>query len=70
MRSYILADYHPTNAKEFEILGRALCGCNGVTISDDGGIVNGYGYTRKRSYSNADWRANELIDDAIKNLKK
>ena len=70
MRSYILADYHPTNAKEFEILGRALCGCNGVTILDDGWIRNGYGCTRRRSYSNADWRANELIEDAIKNIKK
>ena len=70
MRKYILADYHPTNAKEFEILGRALCGCNGVTILDDGGVMNGYGYTRRRSYSNADWRASELIDYAIKNLKK
>ena len=70
LRKYILADYHPTNAKEFEILGRALCGCNGITILDDGGIMNGYGYARGRKYSNADWRANELIDDAIKNIKK
>lgn len=70
MRSYILADYHPTNAKEFEILGRALCGCNGVTILDDGGVMNGYGYTRRRSYSNADWRAIELIDESIRHLKK
>lgn len=70
LRDFILGTYHPTNAKEFEILGRALCGCNGITILDDGGIMNGYGYTRGRKYSNADWRANELIDDAIKNLKK
>lgn len=70
MRSYIFTVYRPTNAKEFEILGRALCGCNGITILDDGGIMNGYGYARGRKYSNADWRANELIDDAIKNLKK
>jgi hypothetical protein len=32
--------------------------------------MNGYGYARGRKYSNADWRANELIDDAIKNIKK
>lgn len=70
LRKYILVDYQPTNAKEFEILGRALCGCNGITILDDGGIMNGYGYTLGRKYSNADWRANELINDAIKNIKK
>ena len=70
LRDFILGTYHPKNAKEFEILGRALCGCNGINILDDGGIMNGYGYARGRKYSNADWRASELIDDAIKNLKK
>lgn len=70
MRSYIFTVYHPTNAKEFEILGRALCGCNGVALLDDGGVMNGYGYKHRRKYSDADWRAIELIDESMRHLKK
>lgn len=67
-RGYILDHCRATNAKDYEIAGRALCGCSAITFYDDGSILNGYGYLH-RTYSNADWRASELIDEAIREYK-
>lgn len=71
LQGYILENYHPTNAKEFEILGRAVVGCGGIALFDDGSILNAYGYIKsaRRHYSNADWRASELIDEALNSYK-
>lgn len=65
LQQTILNDYKPTNAKEFEILGRALSACRGIAILDDGSI---YYTITKRNYTNADWRASELINEAIKQI--
>ena len=67
-QEYILNSYKPTNAREYEILGRAIQGCNQIVLLDDFSILNGYGYIHNR-FTNADWRASELIDEAIKNFK-
>lgn len=68
MRKLICADYPAQNAKEYEILGRAIKGCNQISILDDGSVYNAYNYGRKNT--NATWRAGELIDEAIKELEK
>ena len=65
---YILENCHPSSAKEFEILGRALKGCGGIVALEDGSIFNGFGYARRRNWINADYLASRLIDDAIEHL--
>ena len=68
MRKLICADYPAINTKEYEILGRAIQGCNQISILDDGSVYNAYNYGRKNT--NATWRAGELIDEDIKELEK
>lgn len=68
MRKSILSNYTPVNAKEYEILGRAIQGCNQISILDDGSVYNAYDYDRKNT--NTTRRAGELIDEAIKELEK
>lgn len=68
MRKLICADYPAQNAKEYEILGRAIQGCGQISILNDGSVYNAYNYGRKNT--NATWRAGELIDEAIKELEK
>ena len=68
MRKLICADYPAINAKEYDVLGRAIQGCNQISILNDGSVYNAYNYARKNT--NATWRAGELIDDAIKELEK
>lgn len=68
MRKLILSNYPAINAKEYEILGRAIQGCNQISILNDGSVYNAYNYSRKNT--NATWRASELIDEAIKELEK
>jgi len=68
MRKLILSNYPAINAKEYEILGRAIQGCNQISILDDGSVYNAYNYGKKNT--NATWRASELIDEAIKELEK
>lgn len=67
VRKIILGIYHPTNAKEFEILGRAIVGCEYLCIRDNK-ILNTYHTYQNRPYINADWRAVELIDRALKEI--
>ena len=54
---HIINTYNPTNAEEFEILGRAIKGCEV------------YGYRSKNRYTNADWQALRLVEQAIKEIK-
>ena len=68
LRKLILSNYPAINAKEYEILGRAIQGCNQISILDDGSVYNAYNYCKKNT--NATWRAGELIDEAIKELEK
>ena len=68
MRKLICANCSTTNAKEYEIFGRAIKGCNQISILNDGSVYNAYNYGRKNT--NATWRAGELIDEAIKELEK
>lgn len=65
LQQTILNEYKPTNAKEFEILGRALSACYSIAILEDNSI---YYTITKRAYTNADWRACELVNNAIKQL--
>jgi len=71
LQGYIIEKYHPTNAKEYEILGRAVVGCECIALFDDGSILNAYRYGKRarRSYPNAEWRASELIDEALNHYK-
>lgn len=64
LQGYILDNYRATNAKDFEILGRALSGCRSIAILDDGSLYNAYCYGKNRT--NAEWRASELIDEAMR----
>lgn len=68
LRELIFSNYPAINAKEYEILGRAIQGCNQISILDDGSVYNAYNYGKKNT--NATWRAGELIDEAIKELEK
>lgn len=68
LRELILENYPATNAKEYEFLGRAIQGCNQISILEDGSVYNGYNYGKKNT--NATWRASGLIDDAIKILEE
>lgn len=68
IQEYIQLHYYPTNAKEFEVLGRAIYWTTAIAINEDGSITNAYKLC-KRQYTNADWRAIELIDEAIKNIE-
>lgn len=67
LRELILRNYPAINAKQHEILGRAIQGCNQISILDDGSVYNTYNYGRKNT--NATRRAGELIDEAIKELE-
>lgn len=62
--NYIIENYQPTNAKEFEILGRAIKGCELITIMYDGTLY----YPGKLKNTSADWEAMRLINNAIKEL--
>ena len=66
--NYIINTSRATNAKDYEIIGRAVMGLSSLTFYDDGSIANCYGYLH-RTHSNADWRASELIDEAIREYK-
>ena len=68
LRKSILENYPATNAKEYEFLGRAIQGCNQISILEDGSVYNGYNYGKKNT--NATWQAGKLIDDAIKILEE
>lgn len=68
LRKSILENYPAINAKEYEFLGRAIQGCNQISILEDGSVYNGYNYGRKNT--NATWQAGKLIDDAIKILEE
>lgn len=68
LRKLICADYPAVNVKEYEILGRAIQGCNQISILDDGSVFNTYNYSRKNT--KAMWKAEELIDSAINELEK
>ena len=63
---HIINTYNPTNAKEFEILGRAIKGCELIAIMDDGRLY----YPGKLKNTNADWEALRLINNAIKELEQ
>ena len=65
IRNHIINTYNPTNAKEYEILGRAIKGCECIGILGDGTLY----YPGKLKNTNADWRASELINNAIKELE-
>lgn len=69
LRKLICADYPAINAKEYEILGRAIQGCNQISILDDGSVYNGYGYINGKNIRAA-YIAGQLIDGAIKVLEK
>lgn len=69
MRKLICADYPAINAKEYDILGRAIQGCNQISILDDGSVYNGYGYINGKNIRAA-YIASQLIDGAIKVLEK
>lgn len=66
VRNHIINTYQPTNAKEFEILGRAIKGCECLTIMYDGTLY----YPGKLKNTSADWEVKRLIDEAIKELRK
>lgn len=68
LRELILSNYPAQNAKEYDVLGRVIQGCNQISILDDGSVYNAYNYCRKNT--NTTWRASELIDGAIKVLEK
>lgn len=63
-QNWLIVTNRATNAKDFEILGRAIVGCSAIYINEDGHICNPYGSGKRMT--NADWRANELINKAIK----
>lgn len=63
-QNWLINTFHPTNAKEFEILGRAVIGCFKISVNELGGISSNYGSGIR--HTNADWRASELVDRAIK----
>lgn len=69
MQKYILSEFKTTNAFDFEVLGRAIKGCEQIAMSDDNLPINGYGYA-KRKWCNADWQANRLIECALKNYAR
>lgn len=69
MRKLICADYPAINAKEYDILGRAIQGCSQISILDDGSVYNGYGYINGKNIRAA-YIASQLIDGAIKVLEK
>ena len=69
MRKLICADYPAQNAKEYDILGRAIQGCSQISILDDGSVYNGYGYINGKNIRAA-YIAGQLIDGAIKVLEK
>lgn len=62
-QNWLITTSKATNAKEFEILGRAVMGCFKISVDEFNVICNGYG--SKKKMTNADWRANELIGKAI-----
>lgn len=66
LSDYIIEGAKASTSADFDALGRALLGVRMIQINKDGSICNTYAIT-KRKYCNADWRAIELIDDAIKN---
>lgn len=67
-QNWLITTNRATNAKEFEILGRAIVGCSMIVVHPDNSITNGYSYLNRRN-SNATWRAAELIDSAIREWK-
>lgn len=69
LRKLICADYPAQNAKEYEILGRAIQGCNQISILDDGSVYNVYGHINGKNIRAA-YIAGQLIDGAIKVLEK
>ena len=69
-QKWILENCHPSSAKEFEILGRALKGCTGIVAYNDGSVLNGFGYLKRRNWINADCLASNLIDNAILHVKE
>lgn len=64
-QNWLITTNRATNAKEFEILGRAIMGCFKIYIYN--GICNGY--CSGKRMSNADWQADKLIDEAIREWK-
>ena len=64
---YILRNYHASNAKEYEVLGRALSYIQALTVNNDGSISY---VTPHRRYTNETWRACALIDNAISYLRE
>lgn len=64
--NHIINNYNPTNAKEFEILGRAIKGCECIAILDDGRLY----YPGKLKNTHADWDAARLINNAIEELRQ
>lgn len=67
-QNWLITSNRATNAKDFEVLGRAIVGCSMIVVHPDNSITNGYSYLDRKN-SNATWRARELIDDAIKEYK-
>lgn len=67
-QNWLIVTNRATNAKDYEILGRAICGCGMIVVQPDDSITNGYSYLNRKN-SNATWRAAELIDDAIREYK-
>lgn len=69
LRELILSNYPAQNAKEYEILGRAIQGCSQISILDDGSVYNVYGHINGKNIRAA-YIAGQLIDGAIKVLEK
>ena len=69
LQNWIIVKISPTNAKEFEIYGRAIQGCFLISFKEDGSIYNGYVYASRRN-TNATWRAAEVIDEAIREYER
>lgn len=67
-QNWLITSNRATNAKDFEILGRAIVGCSMIVVHPDGSITNGYSYLNRKN-SNATWKAGVLIDYAIREYK-
>lgn len=68
-QNWIIVKSDPTNAKDFEIYGRAIQGCFLISFNEDGSIYNGYAHDNRHN-TNATWRAGELIDEAIREYER
>ena len=63
-QNWLITTNRATNAKDYEILGRAIVGCFQIKINEIGGIYITYGLGKDK-LTKADKQASELVAKAV-----